>query len=323
VLFHLGELECWAGHWAAAARVAEESHDLASRAGQAVADRRAMTLDATIASYEGNADTARSIATTCLALAEHAGDSPAAVRCLKSLGVLELSLGNADNAVEHLERGIKIEASAGYDPATLRIVPDAIEALLAVERLDDAAPLVDALASRAMRSKRPWPQATAARCHGLLDAAAGRLTEAETALTTAVEHHHRLPQPFERARTLLALGTVQRRTKQKRTARASLHEALRLFETLGATQWAVRTRAELARIAGRAGSPLALTATEEQVARLVADGATNREVAASLFMSVKTVETNLTHIYRKLGVTSRRELTAHLLPRHSTGVSPA
>ena len=201
---------------------------------------------------------------------------------------------------------------AGYDPATLRIVPDAIEALVAVERLDDAARLVDDLERRGARTHRPWALATGARCRGLLEAASGQLDVAQAALHIAVKEHQRLPQPFEAARTLLALGTVQRRQKQRRAARESFDEALRCFDRLGATSWAAKTRAELGRIAGRSTNRLALTATEEQVAQLVAAGRVNREVAATLFISVKTVETNLTRVYRKLGVTSRRELARHI-----------
>ena len=98
---------------------------------------------------------------------------------------------------------------------------------------------------------------------------------------------------------------------KQRAARESLESALRRFDALGAARWADRARTELHRIAGRASDPLALTPTEEQVAKLVADGQTNPEVAAALFISVKTVEANLTRIYRKLGVTSRRELAHH------------
>ena len=318
VLFHLGELECWAANWTRAADIATESHELGSRAGQAVADRRALTLDAMIACHQGDADTARSLATESLALAEDAGDSPALVRSLASLGVLEMSTGDLEAAVIHLTRATEIEASLGYNPATLRILPDAVEALLTLGRVEDARPLVDDLERHATRFNRPWTRATAARCRGLLAVADGELDEAMRALGTAVHEHDRLPQPFERARTLLILGSLQRRTKQKRKARESLAASLRLFETQGATLWAARAEVELARIAGRATTPLALTPTEEQVATLVGEGRTNREVAASLFMSVKTVEANLTHIYRKLGISSRRELTGHLRAPHST-----
>jgi DNA-binding CsgD family transcriptional regulator len=308
VLFHLGELECWAGNWTVAAGLAQATHDLASRTGQAAAERRALAIDAMVASYRGDAQTVHSTATASLALAEQAGDSLSVIRSLKSLGVLALSIGDAEDASRHLERAIALEAGMGHDPAVVRVVPDAIEAFLAVGRLSDAALLVEDLETRAARSGRVWARATGARCRGLLEAASGRLADAQHALETAVHAHERLSQPFERARTLLALGSVQRRAKQKRAARDSLEEALRVFDGLGATLWAAKTRAELGRIAGRTTSRVALTETENQVARLVAEGQTNREVALTLFMSVKTVEVNLTRIYRKVGVTSRREL---------------
>ena len=323
VLFHLGELECWAGNWAAAANLAEAGHALGTRTGQAVADMRALTLDAMIASHQGDADAARSIAGRSLTVADAAGDAPATIRSLASLGLVEMAVGDLEAALAHLERATNLESSIGYSPAVLRTMPDTIEALLAVDRVDDAAHLVATLEQHAAQSQLPWGSATAARCRGLLEATHGRLDAAQTALERAVQEHDRLPQPFERARTLLALGTVQRRAKQKRAARESLNTALRLFEAQGAMLWAARTSGELARISGRASSPLALTPTEEQVATLVADGRTNREVGGSLFMSVKTVETNLTHIYRKLGITSRRELAAcmhrpELTPREAS-----
>jgi DNA-binding CsgD family transcriptional regulator len=147
--------------------------------------------------------------------------------------------------------------------------------------------------------------------------ATGRLSQA--VLERAVDEHERLPQPFERARTLLALGTVQRRARHQRAARETLEEAARCFDALGAPTWATKARTELGRIGGRATTRLVLTATEQQVANLVADGLTNREVATSLFFSAKTVETNLTRIYRKLGVSSRRELARRMRGGNNDG----
>jgi DNA-binding NarL/FixJ family response regulator len=118
--------------------------------------------------------------------------------------------------------------------------------------------------------------------------------------------------PFERARTLLALGQTQRRAKQRRAARESLGEALTLFDGLGSLLWADRTRVELARIGGRAAGNGELTPTERRVAELVADGRSNKEAAAELFVSVKAVEANLSRVYAKLGVRSRSELARKL-----------
>jgi DNA-binding NarL/FixJ family response regulator len=128
----------------------------------------------------------------------------------------------------------------------------------------------------------------------------------------ALAQHGRVPIPFARARTVLARGAAQRRANRRRDARASLDEALEVFNRLGARLWADRTRAELARIGGRASAPNGLTATEERVAALVAVGRTNKEVAAELYVSVHTVEKALTRIYSKLGVRSRTELARQL-----------
>jgi DNA-binding CsgD family transcriptional regulator len=106
------------------------------------------------------------------------------------------------------------------------------------------------------------------------------------------------------------MGAVQRRAKKKREARDTLTQALEIFERLGAAAWSERTRAELARIGGRAASSVGLTPTEARVAELVAAGGTNREVADALFVSVHTVEANLKRIYRKLGIRSRTELAS-------------
>jgi DNA-binding CsgD family transcriptional regulator len=110
-------------------------------------------------------------------------------------------------------------------------------------------------------------------------------------------------------------GTVERRAKRKREARDTLSRALEVFERLGAVSWAERARGELARIGGRAPSPLDLTPTEGRVAELVAAGSTNREVADALFLSIHTVEANLKRIYRKLGIRSRTELASRFPSR--------
>jgi len=111
---------------------------------------------------------------------------------------------------------------------------------------------------------------------------------------------------------LLLLGVLERRAKQKQNAREALEQAIAIFDRLGARLWAEKAHLELERVVGRRGGDLELTPTELQIAELVADGRSNKEVAARLFMSVRTVESNLSKIYRKLGVTSRTELAGHL-----------
>jgi DNA-binding CsgD family transcriptional regulator len=185
----------------------------------------------------------------------------------------------------------------------------------AVELLEAA--LAEDLEARGRALDRPFALATAAHARGLVQAARGDLDGALAQLEHALVAHDRLGWPFERARTLLALGVVRRRGRQKRAARQALEQALALFDGLGARLWSARTTAELARIGGRPPSTGALTPTERRVAELVAEGRTNREVADLLFLSTKTVAAHLTSAYAKLGVRSRTGL-AHRLRGDTT-----
>jgi DNA-binding CsgD family transcriptional regulator len=123
--------------------------------------------------------------------------------------------------------------------------------------------------------------------------------------------HERVGDPFGGARALLGLGIVRRRIRQKRPAREAIEAALETFEAIGAAGWAAKTRAELGRISGRTREE-GLTAAEQRVASLVAEGRTNREVAAALFLGERTVASHLNRIYAKLGVRSRTELALRL-----------
>jgi len=320
VLFHLGELECWSGNWAAATHLAQQCDELGARTAQAGIQRRAVTLHAMVDAYCGEPDTARAEALLSLEQCEAANDALGVMRSLKSLGVLELSLQRYEQAVVHLRRGVELEAAAGYHPSVLRLVPDAIEAMVAVGCCDDAWEVVRRLEGAAPAGELPWVSATGARSRGLIEAARGDVSAARLALQRAVHEHDRLPQPFERARTLLVAGTVERRARQKRASRDALEAARRVFDTLGAERWTQRTTSELARIGGRAPRSFELSASERRVAELAAEGHTNREIAAAMFLSDKTVESHLTHIYRKVGVESRRQLIGWL---HDNPTVPA
>jgi len=136
-----------------------------------------------------------------------------------------------------------------------------------------------------------------------------------------VREHETSREPFEHARSLLALGTVLRRQRKKREARETLESSLAQFERLGANTWAARARAELGRIAGRRPGPDGLTPTEQRVAELVAGGLSNKEVAGALHVTVKTVEGSLSRIYEKLGVRSRAALAGRLAARDEDPVA--
>jgi DNA-binding CsgD family transcriptional regulator len=185
-------------------------------------------------------------------------------------------------------------------------------------RLEEAEALLDRLEHRGRTLDRPWAIATAGRGRGLLTAARGDLSGARSALEQALVEHRRVPQPFELARTLLVKGEVERRAKQKRAARSTLERALDLFLALGAPLWAQRARDDLARVGGAMLRSSELTPTEQRIAELVGEEKKNREVAETLFISVKTVEANLSRIFHKLGVRSRTELARRIATTHDT-----
>ena len=156
----------------------------------------------------------------------------------------------------------------------------------------------------------------------LLAIARGEVPEASSAIERAIAFHQQVHQPFEEARTWLVAGEIHRRARAKRKARESLTRALGLFEGLGSPAWAQRVRDELGRVGLRADRPAdagsELTAAEREVVELVISGLSNREVAEHLFMGQRTVESHLTHVYRKLGVRSRTQLAAAYSPGQGT-----
>jgi DNA-binding CsgD family transcriptional regulator len=194
---------------------------------------------------------------------------------------------------------------------TAMFLPDAIEAMVAQGQFSDAEPLVSAFEGNGRRLDRPWMLAVGARCRAVLLAGQGDLDSARAAVGESMRHHERLPMPFERARTQLLLGQLQRRLREKNEAARSIREALGVFEQLGAALWAERARGELARVKVGPRHTTVLSPSELRVAELAATGMTNGDIATELFISRKTVEANLSRIYRKLGIRSRMELGQH------------
>jgi DNA-binding CsgD family transcriptional regulator len=189
---------------------------------------------------------------------------------------------------------------------------DAAEALILVGRVALAEPLVALLERRGAALDRTWAIAVGARCRALIMAAAGDVEGAESMLRRALVAHDRLPMPIERARTLLALGRVQRRRGERRAAKAALEDARAIFEAVGSQLWAERARDELASLGLRAGPRNSLTPSEERVARMAASGMTNGQIASALQNSPRTVEAHLGRVYRKLGIRSRAQLGARM-----------
>jgi DNA-binding CsgD family transcriptional regulator len=311
LLSNLSELECWAGNWELAARYAGEGERLAALTGQGAMVSANLYATALVEAHRGLPDAARAAAEQALTRANASGNAAVALMSLSALGFLELSLGKPAAAHAHLGPITQGLTSLGLgEPGVLRFVPDEVEALVELGELEQARALVDMLEERGRALDRAWALATGARSRALLLAAEGDLAGAHAAVEGALHAHQRLPQPFERGRTLLVLGSVQRRRGEKRAARETLEQALRIFDRLGARLWAERTRGELRRIGGRAASGSQLSETEAQIVALVCAGQTNQQVARALSLSTKTVAWNLSKVYRKLGVRSRTELAA-------------
>jgi DNA-binding CsgD family transcriptional regulator len=171
--------------------------------------------------------------------------------------------------------------------------------------------IVDTWEDDAERVGREWVFGHATRSRGLIALAKEEVNRAEDLFREAVAQHDEVGDIYGRSRALLALGVVRRRMRQKRASREALGAALEGFEQLGAMTWVDRTRTELGSIGGRQRQD-GLTPAERRVAALVAEGRTNREVAATLFLGERTVSSHLTHIYAKLGIRSRTELARHL-----------
>jgi DNA-binding CsgD family transcriptional regulator len=314
LLYHLAELECWAGDWDVAERHARRSREAAVQTGMAFYRTMALYADALVDAHRGRVEPARAAAEEGLALAESVGVVTTQIQNLSVLGFVGLFTGNPAEAHRHLGRAAELLAAMGVEePGVFRFVPDEVEALVALGDLDGAAALLEPFEERAGRLDRAWALATGARCRGLLLAASGDVPGGLKALGDALKQHERVPEPFALARTHFALGRVQRRAKLKREARESFQRALAIFEDLGARLWAERAGREARRVGVRGPDRFALTPTEERVASLVVQGNTNQQVADALFMSVNTVEWNLSKIYRKLGVRSRTELAAKMI----------
>ena len=311
VTSRMAELKIRSGWWEQAEKLAEEARELALDLG--VSDRLELALLAYAIAGRGRTDDARSLAEE--GLRTGAGDRPAQLWCLSALGFLELSLARFPDALRHLARAGGMLAETGIaDPCAFPFLADEVEALIAAGELDSASRRITALNEMGERLDRDLVRGQTARCHGLALAAAGDVEGSLVALERAVDLHERVGIAMELGRSLLALGAMRRRTRQKRSAREALDRALERFTATGAPAWADRAGEELARIGGRRASVGQLTESEARVAKLAASGLTNREIAQTLFLGVRTVEGHLSHAYAKLGVRSRTELAVFFQP---------
>ena len=318
ILLPLVDLETRAGNWSLAKRLIADGLELALDVGQEYTTRYLRAFQLQLDVLRGEIEHVRPAIAELLAQAERASDRPQVAHLLSLAGFVELSVGDLEATWRRLERAVPLQSELGRSWCCgsainySNIIPNAIEALVALDRPETAERLLEILEAQIDYSTLPSWVATSARSRALVAAARGDLKAAEDALADALEALEHLPDPFERGRTMLVLGTVERRRKRKREAREALEQATTTFDRLGARLWAEKARLELERVVGRRGGDLELTPTELQIAELVGEGRSNKEIAAQLFMSVRTVETNLSNIYRRLGIESRTELADRL-----------
>ncbi|MEX2421114.1 MAG: LuxR C-terminal-related transcriptional regulator, partial [Actinomycetota bacterium] len=310
VAIHLSRVAQRAGDYDAAERYIEEAEEAATESSQGRERTYVLATKALLDAQAGRIEAARARIDEGLRLGQDFGVDPAALELLSVLGSMELSLGDPAAAVAAFDRLIAGFRASGFgDPSlNMRFHADAIEALIELGRLEQAESLLDELEERGRTLSRPSAVAAASRSRALLVAARGEPHEALKIAARARVEQDAVGEPLELGRTLLVRGVIARRAKQRRLARASLLEAIEVFEQAHADIWARRTREELRRVSGRAGSGTELTPAEERVASLVGAGLTNREVAARLFVTEHTVEAALVTVYSKLGIRSRVEL---------------
>jgi DNA-binding CsgD family transcriptional regulator len=311
----LGDI--WSGHWPSASATLVEGRELARGTSQHQIEAHLIAIEALLAAVRGDESQCRARAGEALELAAARRLVHVSLCATWALAVLELGLGRPEAALTHARA---LPKTAGIDWDAL----DRIDAAVRAGERETAHAWLDAFEPWALSSRAPWGQAVALHCRALL---ATDPAEAERLFLAALEMHDRAGRPFERARTELALGELLRRARRRAHARTYLRAALERFEALGSALWAERARTEL-RASGetaRKRDPSTLdelTAQEVQIAQLVAEGRTNRDVAGHLFLSPRTIDYHLRNVFRKLDITSRTEL-ARMDLAHATGVARA
>jgi DNA-binding CsgD family transcriptional regulator len=309
LLHNVARHQATTDQWPAAEASYAEAIRLARETGQRTELAAALAGLSWLEARQGRETACRDHADEAAALCTELGMGLYGIWAIQALGDLELGLARPAAAAEHYEAQSDALRSRGIADVDLSPAPELVDAYLRLSRRDDAATAATDFMTAAEAKQQPWALARAARCRGLLADAA----EIECCFQEALQLHERTPDGFEAARTRLAYGARLRRERKRVRAREELRGALEIFERLGAKGWTEQARAELAATGETARRRDAstlddLTPQELQIARLLADGSTTREVAAAIFLSPKTVEYHLGHVYRKLGIRSREEL---------------
>lgn len=299
--------------WPAAETSFDEAIRLARETGQRTELAVSLAGLACLRARQGRETECRANAAEATALCTELGMGVHGAWAMQALGDLELGLGRPAAALEHHQVQAETLRSRGIADVDLSPAPELVESYLRLGRREEATDAAADFVADARAKGQPWALARAARCRGLLAEA----REFDSSFDEALSLHSRTPDAFETGRTHLVYGTRLRRDRKRVRARDELRAALDIFDQLGARPWAAQASAELeasgATARRRDPSTLdELTPQELHIARMLGEGKTTRETAAAIFLSPKTVEYHLRHIYDKLGIHSRDELVAAL-----------
>jgi DNA-binding CsgD family transcriptional regulator len=302
--------------WTAAEAAYREAIELARENDQRTDLAFGLSGLAWLLARRGEEDACRALAGEALVLSRELGTELHVIWTTAALGDLEFGLGNPAAATEHLEQQQRLLDDLAITDPDLSPAPELAEAYLRLGREDDARRVGTEFLDVAQAKGQPWSQGRALRSVALVADEA----DLADAFEAALSQQALAPDIFELARTRLAYGERLRRARRRVLARSQLRAALEDFERLGARPWAERARAELTATGEtmKRRDPTALdelTPQEMQIALLLADGRTTREAAAAVFLSPKTIEYHLRHVYLKLGISSRQELADALAPR--------
>jgi DNA-binding CsgD family transcriptional regulator len=309
---HLCELELRVGDWAAAVRALDECAQTTE--GELFVVPVLERCRALLAAGRGLPEEAEKWAQETITRAEGVGTQWDWLEALRARGIAALLAHDSATAVESLGTVWEHTLREGVDePGAFPVAPELVEALIEVGETKEAQAVVMRLRQLAEQQGHPWGLVTAARCGALQELASGYDEHAARALEQAAEDYGRLGLRFERARSLLTAGRLQRRHRKWAASRRSLAEAAAAFGELGSPGWADEARSELGRVGARRPRALGeLTPAESRVVELAAQGHSNKEIAGILFVSVKTVELHLSHAYATLGIRSRAQLAPRL-----------
>ncbi|MGW4947829.1 AAA family ATPase [Actinoplanes sp. NPDC004185] len=312
VLRSLAEVATRAGRCRDALRYAHRAVTAAQRAGLSPGPTWYTAAVAELAG--GSLVAAAGYARRGVRASEQEGDSLYLRRNLHALGQAELRAGETRAGVAALRR-LREPAGGATDPMIVRWRGDLAGGLAALGEHDEAARiLAEARAAAARLGDSPGVTGYLDRATAVVLSESGQADAAVELSAAAAAHFAGLRQPIEQAHALLVQGGAERRRRRYAAARVAIGAALALFLAAEAKPWTEQTERALARTEGSSAPPadLGLTSTEARIAGLVRDGASNREIANQLYLSVKTVEATLTRVYRKLGVRSRTQLSSRL-----------